>query len=407
MKTNYKLKNNIINLKAIFVIYIFISLVSTPIYIVHAQVMTSTTYKLQSDSVNFGGVRSGSASYNTEDTIGEISTGNLTGTSYNASIGYQQPDSSSGSGNNNGGGNNNSGGSQGSGVSGGSGYEVINVSDFIAVPNKKDILLKWTNPGNLNLVSFKIIRSEKFYPIDMNDGETIYEGNNNNVIDHDVVPGVKYYYALFTKNINGQYSTGVLTSAIIKRIGDNTYLPYTPKPFEDIKMADNISKVFKELTLADFDFIQEGKIINHSENIVPIDGKKNLTVRLNYSKVPEILKTIAVTLTNPDDQSEVFTFLLRVNKTKTYYEASIAPLKRSGDYKLNLVVLDFQNQGLKKLEGNLKAVAFESLLPIVSTVGKNNKNVFYWVLLILILAFIIVYTVVSSIKRRNKDYGTI
>ena len=107
MKTNYKLKNNIINLKAIFVIYIFISLVSTPIYIVHAQVMTSTTYKLQSDSVNFGGVRSGSASYNTEDTIGEVSTGNLTGASYNASIGYQQPDSSSGSGNNNGGGNNN------------------------------------------------------------------------------------------------------------------------------------------------------------------------------------------------------------------------------------------------------------------------------------------------------------
>lgn len=406
MKTNYRVQNNMRSRVTILIVCVLTYITFIPIYIVHAQVMTSTTYKLQSDSVNFGGARSSSASYNSEDTIGEVSTGNITGTTYNASIGYQQSDSSSGTGNNNNGGNGGSGGSSGSGVSGGSGYEVVNVSDFIAIPNKKDILLKWTNPGNLNLVSFKIVRSDKFYPIDMNDGETIYEGNDNNVIDHDVVSGVKYYYALFTKNINGQYSSGVLTSAIIKRIGDNSYTPVASKPFEDVKMANNISAVFKELTLADFDFIQQGKIINHSENIIPIDGKKNLTVRLKYSKVPEILKTIAVTLTNPDDQSEVFTFLLRVNKTKTYYEASIAPLKRSGDYKLNLVVLDFQNQGLKKLDGNLKALAFESIIPLILN-KKIDNSLFYWVLILLVLVAIIIYTVVSSIKRRNKNYGTI
>jgi hypothetical protein len=405
MKINFKLNKNIVNIKAVIAIYIFISLLSTPIYIVYAQVMTSTTYKLQSDSVNFGGARSNSTSYKTEDTVGEVSTGNITGTSYNASIGYQQADISTSGGSNNGGGN--SGGNNGgSGISGGSGYEVINVSDFVAIPNKKDILLKWTNPENSNIVSVKIIRSDKFYPINMNDGETIYEGSENTVIDHDVVQGVKYYYALFTKNTTGQYSTGVLASAIIKRVGDNVYTPVITKPFEDIKMAPNISSQFKDLTLADFDFIQDGKIINHSENIVPIDGKKNLTVRLKYTKVPEILKTIAITLANPSDQSEVFTFLLRVNKTKTYYEASIAPLKRSGDYKLNLVILDFRNQGLKKLEGNLKAVAFESLLPIISA-GNKNKGLFYWIILVLILLIIVTYTVVSSIKRKEKKYGTI
>jgi hypothetical protein len=105
MKINFKLNKNIVNIKAVIAIYIFISLLSTPIYIVYAQVMTSTTYKLQSDSVNFGGARSNSTSYKTEDTIGEVSTGNITGTSYNASIGYQQADISTSGGSNNGGGN--------------------------------------------------------------------------------------------------------------------------------------------------------------------------------------------------------------------------------------------------------------------------------------------------------------
>ncbi len=405
MKTNIKQNKSKINFKAILAVYIFISLLSTPIYIVYAQVMTSTTYKLQSDSVNFGGVRSNSTSYKTEDTIGEISTGNITGTTYNASIGYQQADTNTSGGSNNGGGNG-GGNNGGSGTSGGSGYEVINVTDFIAIPSKKDILLKWTNPENPNVVSVKIVRSDKFYPIDMNDGEVIYEGNDNNVIDHDVVIGVKYYYALFTKNIVGQYSSGVLASATINRVVDGIYTPIIDKPFEGINMAPNISSQFKDLTLADFDFIQDGKIINHSENIIPIDGKKNLTVRLKYTKVPEILKTIAITLANPSDQSEVFTFLLRVNKTKTYYEASIAPLKRSGDYKLNLVILNFQNQGLKKLDGNLKAVAFESLLPLITS-GNKNKGLFYWIILILILVIIIAYTIISSIKRKEKKYGTI
>ncbi len=55
-----------------------------------AQVMQSTNYRLQSDSVNVGGGLSTSTSYSLESTTGETATGESTSTSYALKAGYQQ-----------------------------------------------------------------------------------------------------------------------------------------------------------------------------------------------------------------------------------------------------------------------------------------------------------------------------
>lgn len=55
-----------------------------------AQVMTSSNYKIQSDSINVGGGSSTSTNYRLESTAGEISTGNSTSTNYQLRAGYQQ-----------------------------------------------------------------------------------------------------------------------------------------------------------------------------------------------------------------------------------------------------------------------------------------------------------------------------
>lgn len=57
---------------------------------VFSQVMTSGSYKIQSDSVNFGGNRATSASYVGEDTGGELATGISSSTNYVVGAGYQQ-----------------------------------------------------------------------------------------------------------------------------------------------------------------------------------------------------------------------------------------------------------------------------------------------------------------------------
>lgn len=74
---------------------IFSALLSTPVILLAiqvstAQVMQSASYRIQSDSINFGGGLSTSTNYRLESTAGEVGTGDLTGTNYNLRAGYQQ-----------------------------------------------------------------------------------------------------------------------------------------------------------------------------------------------------------------------------------------------------------------------------------------------------------------------------
>jgi hypothetical protein len=58
---------------------------------VAAYVMGSSNYRIQTDSVNFGGTEDAtSTSYGVRDTMGEIATGPSTGSSYNMFAGYRQ-----------------------------------------------------------------------------------------------------------------------------------------------------------------------------------------------------------------------------------------------------------------------------------------------------------------------------
>ena len=55
-----------------------------------AQVRSSASYQLQSDSINIGGGFSTSSSYQQESTVGEVGTGRSDSTSYSLRAGYQQ-----------------------------------------------------------------------------------------------------------------------------------------------------------------------------------------------------------------------------------------------------------------------------------------------------------------------------
>ena len=71
------------------------SLLLTPVFLLYlhvgdAQVMQSGSYRIQSDSINFGGGLSTSTNYRVESTGGEIATGDATSTSYSLKAGYQQ-----------------------------------------------------------------------------------------------------------------------------------------------------------------------------------------------------------------------------------------------------------------------------------------------------------------------------
>lgn len=280
---------------------------------------------------------------------------------------------------------------------------AINATQFTATARTSDILLKWVNPLTSGFSNVRVVRSDSFYPADPNDGEVIYEGSASTMTDINVVVGTRYYYTLFVKYVDGAYSSGLTADARIAKQGE--VVPPVDV-FESLPDAPRVHPLINALTFQDFDFIQDGKNIANFENgkTVAIDGNKNLTVSLDYSKVPEVLKTIAITLTDPEDSTNTFSFLLRVNSAKTSYIATIGPLGKSGKYGVRISIIDFKNRGLKKIVGSLEASVGEAI--------NDNRNLFYriWVLieenfLNLILLLVLLYLVFRSLKamvERNR-----
>lgn len=279
-----------------------------------------------------------------------------------------------------------------------------NPINFRALALENEIELTWKNPTNPEFKEVRLVKSDKFFPADPDDGEVIYEGTSEKNIDDQVKKGTTYYYALFAKEKDGTFSSGVLAKARILLPGER---PEEEKEiFETLPKAPTVHPQIQALNFFDFDFIQNGKILEkQGAATVAIDGKKNLTITLDYGKVPEVLKSIVFTLTHPSNKEKKFSFLLRINQEKTFYTASLAPLGESGLYKVNIAIVDFKNQGLKKITGALLAsVQSAAILPKKYLIYFFKSNFIKYLLLLLIL--IIAYEIYKNLRDRRKNQVT-
>lgn len=65
-------------------------MIISSLFVVQAQVRSSSNYQIQSDSINFGGGLSSSTNYSMESTGGEVATGPSDSATYRLRAGYQQ-----------------------------------------------------------------------------------------------------------------------------------------------------------------------------------------------------------------------------------------------------------------------------------------------------------------------------
>lgn len=266
---------------------------------------------------------------------------------------------------------------------------------FTAEAEGTAIRLVWQNPNDEDFRSVRIMKSTLFYSNDIADGDIVYEGSLETFLDTAVVTSVRYYYTLFAKDVAGNYSSGVVADAIILPPGSIEELPQ--KPFEGLPDAPSIYPEVTGLTLHDLEYIQKGILLPVSTtNQVYIDGGYDLVVRLKYEKVPEVLKTIAITLSDPTEKDKYFSFLLRVNKDKSYYEARLAPLERTGIYEFLFAILDYKNQNLKKLYGQFIVEKVSALLTVV----KTPKSLEYARITLMSLLILLVLFILACLRRR-------
>lgn len=276
-----------------------------------------------------------------------------------------------------------------------------NVTNFTATPSEKDITLTWNNPV-ADFQTVRIVKSDKFYPNDPLNGEIVYEGRAERFVDTEVMIDKRYYYTAFSRDRIGNYSSGAVTDAVLVRPGE---MPKSPKLFAGILELSKelVPSLLRNLSILDIGFFQDGMQLPVHDKQVEIRGDRNLTVSIKYEKVPEILKTIVVTMFDPTDKNKTFSFLLRVNADKTAYEAHISALGRPGKYEFSFAILDHKHQGLALLAGTII-----SQIPEIVLNGKSNtfgvQGISYLDIFWSILALtLIVLGLFLTLKKRRKD----
>ncbi len=280
--------------------------------------------------------------------------------------------------------------------------EFPNPTNFVAKSTAENIDLTWNNPRNQDFEEVRIVRGDGFFPNDPSDGQVVYEGNGDSFTDSDTEIGKTYFYTIFARYQGGDYSSGSVSKARIRLPGD----PVTPTDdgiYESLPESPSVDPIIEALTFLDFDFIQNGRKISafNDGDKVAIDGNLNLTVSLDYKKVPEILKSMVVTLSYPDDPTRTFSFLLRVNKEKTLYTATIGALGQSGTYGVNIAIVDYQNRGMKKIVGGLVANVFQAYGEDRKFVAMIREILFNVLLLVILL--MIIYKALKVVFQKKKD----
>lgn len=267
-----------------------------------------------------------------------------------------------------------------------------NITNFRATERNGDVLLTWRNP-HADFEKVRIVKSTIFYPRDPSEGEVIYEGRAEEFVDEEVEAGKRYYYSAFAIDGSGNYSSGAVTDVRLSLEGE---VPGTPQLFAGVLQLpkDLIDPLLKSFSIWDINFIQDGVKKPIVSNSVEIRGDRSLTISIDYDKMPEILKTIAITMFDPNDKEKTFSFLLRINKDKTAYEANLAALERPGTYEFAFAVLDYKHQGLVSLTGEIIARIPEVLAEENGFVSRN-----YWWWLLIILTLLVIWYVYRNHRK--------
>ena len=284
-----------------------------------------------------------------------------------------------------------------------------NVTEFTAIPADQRIILTWLNPPDKDFAGVLIKMSDQFYPQSPDEGETVYNGKGEWAIVNNLKNGQRYYFTAFAYDNSKNYASGAIASAAPQALPIPPVVPpeippeippiVPPIAPPEVPIIPEIPPFVEveKLTPKDIQFFQDFKeIIPDEEGRLKLDPKKPISVEIVFEKLPLALKTITFTLsTDKISQS----FLLRINKEKTAYEATFR-INEAGEYKWVLMIMNYLTKTLEKIKGILVIQAAEAAFPEgTKTIVKIPGRQGYW-WLFAVLAILL--TILWYEHRRHK-----
>jgi hypothetical protein len=230
-----------------------------------------------------------------------------------------------------------------------------NVNRFSAAQDGADVRLNWSLPFTDDLSSVRIVRSHLGFPTHLSDGAVVYIGRGTAVVDEDILARYSpVYYTAFVIDGAGNVSSGAVALVYAAGPGTGTTpavpvpggTPRPPVSTEDTAFASTSPALPANTRMPDVSeiFVTQNNVQkSFADKLLALNSTDSFTLSIPKDAVFESLKTIIVTLTDPTDSKKTYSFLLRINKDQTAYEAVLAPLMVEGISRVTIDIYDYKS----------------------------------------------------------------
>lgn len=233
-------------------------------------------------------------------------------------------------------------------------FPPTNVGGFVATRSVVDVKLNWEVPTEADIASVRIVRSHLGFPTHLQDGVVVYQGVGNAVTDENILSQYSpVYYTAFAVDKNGNVSSGsvarvyAVTVSPEDNVIDNPLIPSgTEGETKDDTVASTSPNVAPGTRMPSLEeiFLQQKELRQSlGQQGLVLDSEIPFLLSIPKNAVSDNLKTIIVSLTDPTDSRQSYSFMLRLNKDQTAYEAVLPPTRLVGKSRLIIDIYDYES----------------------------------------------------------------
>jgi hypothetical protein len=236
-----------------------------------------------------------------------------------------------------------------------------NVSRFNYQIDGLDVILFWELPPIEDMAYVRILRNHLGFPKHQFDGSIVYQGLGKEARDKRVLDTYSpVYYTAFVVSKSGAVSSGAVLRVSFAPDA-NTGTPTIGEPSQPT--SDGMEIHVQEATTTDLlpnqvqsnyripdlseIFIQQGdNSFTFANDAVVLSATESFTISIRKESITGNIKTILVSVADPTDTRQRYTFLLKMNNDGSAYEAVISPFAVVGVSWLTLDIYDYQSRAL-------------------------------------------------------------
>jgi hypothetical protein len=256
----------------------------------------------------------------------------------------------------------------------------------------------------------RIVRSHLDFPRFPTDGAVVYQGLGTEFVDKAILSAYSpVYYTAFLYNSFGNVSSGAI--AIAYALGDGGGLGSVSEGnVSEIKISDvatssiNLDRLESNMKmpgLIDILVYQNGQVFTMADAPLLLNNEESVTVKISTERISGNLKSIIATIVDPTNNKKTYSFLLRINKDRSAYEASFSNLNVVGNSQLKLEIYDYEAFVVAAYQ---TPIIFSDALPASKVVF---PDIFFDHLNLILLAIILFFTAILIFlliwRRRNED----